>query len=238
MNQYNFNFSNNLKLLRQTYHLSTTELANILGFKYNSTISEFERGKNTPSFSTLIHLANFFGITIDWLVGRSDTIYTSITVEDSENEVELKCKDIAHQFPDQPQSAFWEFYLYKNFPEYANSVDRLHYYSLPVRANIAVLIRLVQLPHLYWSMYYAQNGLKKQGIMAKVKSLLHISEAEDFKAPNRKELERSENLYKLLTLNLINGEKLVNDHPVYDIELGYQQLTKESTDQEKIRPDN
>lgn len=48
--RYGFNFSNNLKLLRETYCLSTTELAHALGFKYNSTISEFERGKNTPSF--------------------------------------------------------------------------------------------------------------------------------------------------------------------------------------------
>lgn len=123
--RYGFNFSNNLKLLGETYYLSTTELAHALGFKYNSTISEFERGKNTPSFVTLINLANFFGVTIDWLVGRSNVLYTPMTIKDSENMFELKNNNIT-----------------QNFPEYVNPTDRGRYYSLSVRANIAVLIRL------------------------------------------------------------------------------------------------
>lgn len=123
--RYEFNFSNKLKLLRETYCLSTTELAHALGFKYNSTISEFERGKNTPSFATLINLTNFFGVTIDWLVGRSKVLYMPMTIKASENMFELKDKNII-----------------RNFPEYANPTERVRYYSLSVRASIAVLIRL------------------------------------------------------------------------------------------------
>lgn len=123
--RYEFNFSNKLKLLRETYCLSTTELAHALGFKYNSTISEFERGKNTPSFATLINLANFFGVTIDWLVGRSKILYTLMTIKASENILELNDNNII-----------------RDFPEYVNPTDRVLCYSLSVRANIAVLIRL------------------------------------------------------------------------------------------------
>ena len=37
-----------------------------------STISECESGKKRPSLALLAELANFYGVSLDWLAGRAD----------------------------------------------------------------------------------------------------------------------------------------------------------------------
>ena len=80
-------FQANLKSLRYQYQLSTSELALKLGYKYGSTISEFENGKSTPSFNSLISLVAFFGVTIDWLVGQSKIKYSEESIVNAENRL-------------------------------------------------------------------------------------------------------------------------------------------------------
>jgi hypothetical protein len=75
-------------------------------------------------------------------------------------------------------------------------------------------------------MYYAQNGFKKRGVIAKVKEFFHMSEeeAEEFKPPGRKELERGDNLVRLLTLSKINYTPVQKKALIYDVEAAYQNL--------------
>ncbi len=65
-------FSTRLKLLRETKEISTQKLADALGLKSKGSITQFEKGMNLPSFSTLIALADYFDVSLDYLVGRSD----------------------------------------------------------------------------------------------------------------------------------------------------------------------
>ena len=58
-----------LKLLRKEKKLTQTELAEQIGIKQNS-YSDWETGKNEPSLEKLIVLADFFEVSLDWLVGR------------------------------------------------------------------------------------------------------------------------------------------------------------------------
>lgn len=61
-------FKDNLKYLRQERGLGQVKLAQDLGVG-KGTISLWENGLREPSMSSLIIIANYFGVTIDYLVG-------------------------------------------------------------------------------------------------------------------------------------------------------------------------
>ena len=64
-------FKDNLKILRLEAGLGQVELAKKLGVS-KAIISFWENGVNEPVMSALIKIADFFNVTIDWLVGRED----------------------------------------------------------------------------------------------------------------------------------------------------------------------
>lgn len=60
-----------LKLLRKQKHMSQSSLA----MKLNTTqmsISRYETGKREPDLKTLILIADFFDVSIDYLLERTD----------------------------------------------------------------------------------------------------------------------------------------------------------------------
>lgn len=61
-----------LKRLRELKGISQKELANELGNINQQTISNYEVGVREPDIQTLIKLADYFGVSIDYLVGRCD----------------------------------------------------------------------------------------------------------------------------------------------------------------------
>lgn len=65
-------FSTRLKLLRNANGLSTQSLATSLGLKSKGGITQFEKAMISPSVDTLVALADYFDVSIDYLVGRSD----------------------------------------------------------------------------------------------------------------------------------------------------------------------
>lgn len=61
-----------LKELRKAKGISQLKLAMDLNTNQN-TISRYETGEREPSINELIKIADYFGVSIDYLVGRSDT---------------------------------------------------------------------------------------------------------------------------------------------------------------------
>lgn len=57
--------------LREEIGLTQKELSNKV-FISNSVISEYENNKIQPSVSALIQLANFFHVSIDYLLGQTE----------------------------------------------------------------------------------------------------------------------------------------------------------------------
>ncbi len=57
--------------LREDMDLKQTDLAKATGIDQR-TISNYETGKTIPDAFALIQLADFFGVSIDYLVGRVD----------------------------------------------------------------------------------------------------------------------------------------------------------------------
>lgn len=64
-------FQVRLKELREKAGLSQSALAKRLGFA-QSTIGMWESGKNKPEFDTLTQIADFFRVSVDYLLGRED----------------------------------------------------------------------------------------------------------------------------------------------------------------------
>lgn len=61
----------NLKKLRESKGLSQLQLALKLGLNQN-TVSRYENGQREADYQTLIMFADFFGVSIDYLIGRTD----------------------------------------------------------------------------------------------------------------------------------------------------------------------
>lgn len=60
-----------LKELRAEKGVQQKDLADYLKIA-NSTYSQYETGKRVPSIDMLMKIADFFGVSVDYLLGRSD----------------------------------------------------------------------------------------------------------------------------------------------------------------------
>lgn len=63
--------STRLKQLRSERNLTQTDLANVLNIA-KTTVAAYEQGKSEPSIDTLIKIADYFNVSIDYLSGKSD----------------------------------------------------------------------------------------------------------------------------------------------------------------------
>lgn len=64
-------FGSRLRNLREDSNLTQTELANI--FKVTPpSISQYEKDVRSPDYSLLIKIADFFNVSVDYLLGRTN----------------------------------------------------------------------------------------------------------------------------------------------------------------------
>lgn len=64
-------FKTRLRELRLEKKLTQQELSNLLGFG-RTTVNEWEIKGNEPNIDTLIRIAKFFDVSLDYLVGLED----------------------------------------------------------------------------------------------------------------------------------------------------------------------
>ena len=64
-------FSARLKQFRKTAGLNQAQMARILAVS-QTQVSNYENGNDGPSIDKLTTIADYFGVSIDYLVGRSD----------------------------------------------------------------------------------------------------------------------------------------------------------------------
>ena len=69
-------FKDNLKKLRKDNKLTQGELADHFGYSHVAVV-KWENGTREPDFKTLKELATFFNVSVDYLLGTSDSIYTA-----------------------------------------------------------------------------------------------------------------------------------------------------------------
>lgn len=64
-------FANRLKTLRESHQITTVELAKEIGLS-KQAISQFEKEMTYPHCNTICALADYFDVSLDYLVGRSE----------------------------------------------------------------------------------------------------------------------------------------------------------------------
>ena len=89
-----------LRKLRKKNNLSMKELGKVLNVS-ESTISLYESGKREPDFETLIKLAEYFNVSTDYLLGRSDA-------KEQPNEPMPYIKHVAYEGKPIPQEILRE----------------------------------------------------------------------------------------------------------------------------------
>ena len=64
-------FGTRFKELREEKGLTLEQVGKELGF-IKQTISKYEKNESEPSYSDLVRIAKFFGVSIDYLLGKND----------------------------------------------------------------------------------------------------------------------------------------------------------------------
>ena len=64
-------FAERLRELRKERHVTQKDMGEILGIQLRSSQC-YERGDRRPDYEKLVALADYFDVTTDYLLGRSD----------------------------------------------------------------------------------------------------------------------------------------------------------------------
>ena len=67
----NINFAKRLRDLREEKNITQTKLGNEIGIDQRS-ISFYELGKYEPDLQTLIYIAKYFNVSVDYLLGLTN----------------------------------------------------------------------------------------------------------------------------------------------------------------------
>ena len=86
------NFQTRLRELRLKNNLSQLELSKKLNIS-NVTLSQYENGVRRPDINTISDFADFFGVTADYLLGRSSNPQLS-------HDAKSKATELEEDFPD------------------------------------------------------------------------------------------------------------------------------------------
>ncbi|PFZ03795.1 transcriptional regulator [Bacillus pseudomycoides] len=104
-----------IKKLRRKKNITQEQLGNAIGVS-KMAISYFEKGKKAPGRETLEKIADYFNITTDYLLGRSDdpelTEYESkVVTEEGNNIIKL-----IETLPKEERQKAWEqLEMYVNY---------------------------------------------------------------------------------------------------------------------------
>lgn len=72
-----------IREIRKKCGLTMKELGERVGVG-ESTISQYETGKRQPDYEVLLRIADYFGVSVDYLLGKSDE---KTPAEDGEREI-------------------------------------------------------------------------------------------------------------------------------------------------------
>lgn len=71
-----------IKRLRTNAELTQSELAKYLGLE-RSTLTKYETGERRPDMNQLCKIADFFGVSVEYLIGRDTPPDISLLLEDA-----------------------------------------------------------------------------------------------------------------------------------------------------------
>lgn len=143
-------FSERFKLARDTYGISIRDLSRYCTVfnKYSitkATFSLWESEKRTPTLDTITIVANILGVSIDWLAGRSEEMYTESTcyfLEPKAYPLTVTVCDTTVELPIEIPEDYMDYKLRKQT------------YNLETRARIIFLFYVLSYE---WERYVGDN---------------------------------------------------------------------------------
>lgn len=190
-------FSQRLRILREIHGLSLSDMASILCINSKVNVNRWELEKNWPSTDVLINLSNKFGVTLDWLIGRSNKPYDLQVLEHIEHNLLLETFDYNDE----------KIYLVRDFEwmteEYRDPSLREKNYSSVVRANIIFLFQqylAYKKKELDYKQKISESSVLVVAIMEKKRDLETKYPTEE----NKKEIKLFKHYQESLKLLLLN----------------------------------
>lgn len=200
-------FAERFTILKETYNLSYSDFANLLGIRNKSTVNFWVKSqKGFPSKDMLIQISRTFAVSLDWLLGNVsiDTPYR----EDFINEIEKRTLPIWERVYEKEGG-------YKISEKYKDPVKRGQFYNLGQRANLIYGAMSVFYVTLFTKFTFKELTDTDADPMI-------ISKAEDYIANT--ELLGIDTLYMGRMWHLIRGETSITDKPPYDITVATQDV--------------
>ncbi len=94
-----------IRMLRKAKGMTQNELACELKIA-NSTMSQYETGARTPSDDMKMAIANYFDVTIDYLLGREEGVKKPTPVSgDGQNPLDKRLNELLSQSSDETKKA-------------------------------------------------------------------------------------------------------------------------------------
>ncbi|PZE20484.1 helix-turn-helix domain-containing protein [Paenibacillus xerothermodurans] len=92
-------YGERIALLREKHSLTQDELSAKLGIT-RASLSHYENNRREPDYKTIVNIANFFNVSIDYLMGRTDDAHKTLDVDVREfvDSLELSDSKILDKF--------------------------------------------------------------------------------------------------------------------------------------------
>ncbi len=71
------NYKNRIAALRKNRNLTQDDMSTTLGIS-RAALSHYEKGRREPDYDTLITIADFFKVSLDYIMGRTDDPLASL----------------------------------------------------------------------------------------------------------------------------------------------------------------
>lgn len=193
--------SKNFAFLRYSHDISAAELASVLQLKSSASIINIEKGKAAPSYELLERYIDIFGVTVDWLMGRTNQIYTQDSLLIAEKRLLAKLKEID-----------FDGKYFAISSSYADEIERQENYSFAIRGNIIFLMNVYYIPLILNFLEFEKDSQAGELFMGSLLNKIIYGDMEDryldnLKKKNRQRLE--------LLAGLLSRRVTV---PPYDIE--------------------
>lgn len=108
------NFGNRLKQLRNLKQLTQQDLANLMGLS-RATIAGYESTGKQPDQEKMLWLADYFGVSTDYLLGRTDDPIPVRNLDQDIHDEHNYTEELEALMADEPLRT--EFQDYKDWPE-------------------------------------------------------------------------------------------------------------------------
>lgn len=110
-------FSKRLKHLRKSRKLTQAQMADMLGISRQG-YAKYENNSAQPDLDTLVKLADFFNVTTDYLLGKSNDPQLTADQEEKILKEVKKIRSILSKIPDGPEKER----IIKKVEEYAQDL--------------------------------------------------------------------------------------------------------------------